>query len=63
MENDEVFLKFDLEKYKGKWVVVCETDIVSFGENAKEVYEDALRKCKGKKLMIAKVPEEQTMIY
>jgi lipocalin len=62
-ENNDVFLKIDLENYRGKWVVICEADIVSFGDNAKEVYEDALKKRKGKKLMIAKVPEEQTMIY
>ncbi len=61
--NYEVFIKTDFGKYKGKWVAICEESIVSVGENAKETYKDAEKKCPNKKILIAKVPEEQTMIY
>ena len=61
--NYEVFMKEGFERYKGKWVAICEEDIVSSGENAKETFEKAQEACPGKKIMIAKVPEEHTMIY
>ncbi len=61
--NSEVFSKIDLERYQGKWVAICETDIVCYGENAKETFEEAKKRCINKKIIIARVPEEQTMIY
>jgi len=61
--NYGVFMKESFEKYKGKWVAICEKDIVSAGENAKETFEKAQKICPGKKIMIARVPEEQTMIF
>ena len=61
--GSDIFTKLDIKKYKGKWVAICETDIVSFGEDAKKTFDDAKRKCPTKKIVIARVPEEQTMIY
>ncbi|MFA7708071.1 MAG: DUF5678 domain-containing protein [Candidatus Pacearchaeota archaeon] len=61
--NSEIFAKINLGNYKGKWVAICETDIVSFGENAKKTFEEAQKKCPNKRIVIARVPEEQTMIY
>lgn len=58
-----IFAKIDLEKYEGKWVAICETEIVGYGENAKKTFEEAKKKCMNKKIIIARVPEEQTMIY
>lgn len=61
--NYDVFMNINIEKYKGKWIAVCESHVVSSGENAKKTYEEAQKKCPNKKILIAKVPEEQTMIY
>jgi len=61
--NYDVFLSSDLEEYKGKWVAICEEDIVCSGENAKDTFEEAQKKCPKKKIMIARIPEEQTMIF
>ena len=66
MENDsnyEVFMKSNFDKYKGKWVAICESNIVCSGDNAKKTFEEAQKKCPNKKILIVKVPEEQTMIY
>ena len=59
----DIFTKINIEEYKGKWVAICETDIVCYGENAKKTFEEAQKKCKNKKIIIARVPEEGTMIY
>ncbi|MCX6750015.1 MAG: DUF5678 domain-containing protein [Candidatus Pacearchaeota archaeon] len=61
--SQKIFAKIDLEKYEGKWVAICELDIICYGENAKTTFEEAQKKCKNKKIIIARVPEEGTMIY
>ena len=62
-KNYEVFMKINFEEDKGKWVALCESNIVSFGENAKKTFEEAQKKYPNKKILIAKIPEEQTIIY
>jgi|WetSurMetagenome_2_1015567.scaffolds.fasta_scaffold608229_2 hypothetical protein len=59
----KAFNSIDFKEYEGKWVAICETDIVCFGENAKKTFEEAQKKCKNKKIIIARVPEQETMIY
>lgn len=61
--DSEVFSKLDFEKYKGKWIAICDEDIVSSGENAKIIFEEAYKKYPKKRIVIARVPEEQAMIY
>ena len=61
--NYDVFIKEDFEKYKGKWVAICERNIVSVGGNAKDTFKKAQQKYPDKKVMIIRVPEEQTMIF
>lgn len=62
-DSKQVLSKIDVETYNGKWVAICETDIVCYGENAKETFQEAQKKCESKKIIIARVPEEGTMIY
>ena len=57
------FLKTDLDKYNGEWVVICENKIVSHGNNLKKIVDEAKRECGNKKFLIAKVPSEETMIF
>ncbi len=61
--NYNAFLQFDLESYEGKWVVLCDENIVVVGDNVNEILNEAKKKCPNKRLMLAKVPEEGTMIY
>lgn len=61
--KDMVFASIDLKKYEGMWVAICETEIIHYGKNAKETFEEAKRREPHKKIIIARVPEEQTMIY
>ncbi len=61
--NYNVFMSSNLENFKGKWIAICEENIVSFGDNAKKTFEEAQEKYPKKKIMIARVPEEQTMIF
>lgn len=56
--NYNVFMSSDLENFSGKWIAICEENIVSFGDDAKKTFEEAQKKCPKKKVMIARVPEE-----
>lgn len=61
--NYEIYLKTDLEKYRGQWIAICDKGIVARGSNAKEVYKDAINKFPNKKIMLVKVPEDEAMIF
>jgi len=63
ISNSDIFIEINLEEHKGKWVAICDTNIICYGENAKATFEEAKKKCVNKKIIIARVPEEQTMIY
>lgn len=61
--NYEVYLKTDLSEYTGKWIAICDGRIISIGKNAKEVFREAQLKEPNKKIMLIKVPEEETAIF
>jgi len=61
--NYEVFLKADFKHYIGKWVAICNEGIAASGDNAKLVYKEAQMRFPGKKIMLAKVPEKESMIF
>ena len=61
--NYEIYLKTDLEKYHGQWIAICDKGIVAMGDNAKEVYKEAVKKFPNKKIMLVKVPEDEAMIF
>jgi len=61
--NYEVFLKADLSEYVGKWIAITDEGVVASGSNAKEVMNHAIALHPKKKITLAKVPEEETMIY
>lgn len=62
-ENYDIFLKVDFKNYFGKWVAICDSKIVSSGENAKITFEEAQKRYPSNKILITRVPEEQTMIF
>ncbi len=57
----EFYVKTDLSKYKGKYIAIVEDKVVSSGENAREVWEEAKRKT-GKIPTLAKIPKEEALI-
>lgn len=56
------FLSANLEGFKGKWIIVCDEHIISSGDDIKKIIEEANEKQPGKKFLLARVPEEGTMI-
>ena len=65
MENNnyELFLKSDVSEYIGEWIAICDNKIVSHGKKVKEVLKEANNKCPGKRPLIARIPEKETMIF
>lgn len=57
----DFFVKSDLSKYKGQYIAIVDDKVVSSGENAKKVWEEAKKKT-GKIPTIAKIPKEETLI-
>ncbi|OGJ22333.1 hypothetical protein A3K73_03820 [Candidatus Pacearchaeota archaeon RBG_13_36_9] len=62
-KNYELFLKSDVSEYIGEWVAICDKKIVAHGKNVKEVVKEASQKCYGKRPLIARIPEKETMIF
>lgn len=57
------FLETDLDNYKGEWITICDNNVISHGNNLKEIVEEAKKKCGNKKFLITRVPSEETMIF
>jgi len=51
------------EQIKGKWVILLDNHIIASGDDIKELIKEAEKKYPNKKFILAKVPEEGTMIY
>lgn len=61
--NYETYLHTNLEKHRGKWIIIFDENIIAVGNDIKKILEEAGEKHPNKKFMLAKVPEEGTMIY
>ena len=57
----EFYVKADLSKYEGKYVVIIDDKVVASGDTAK-IWEEVKKKFPNKKPMLAKVPREETLI-
>jgi len=55
--------KLAIDNLRGKWVVLLDENIIAFGEDVKKILEEAKEKYPTSKLILAKVPEEGTLIY
>lgn len=62
-KNYEFFMKTDLSHYIGKWIAICNQKIVSSGNDPKQVFQEAKRKCPSERPLLTKVPEKETMIF
>ncbi|MBI9018788.1 MAG: succinyl-CoA synthetase subunit alpha [Phycisphaerae bacterium] len=64
-ENDEnysAYLTANLEEYKGKWIILCDEHVIASGDDIKDIVKKAQTECPHKKFLLARVPEEGTMI-
>jgi hypothetical protein len=62
-QNYEFFLKTDVSSFIGEWIAICDQRIVSHGNDAKKVFEEAKKKCPKVRPLLTKVPEKDTMIF
>ncbi|MBM3234363.1 succinyl-CoA synthetase subunit alpha [Candidatus Pacearchaeota archaeon] len=62
-QNYELFLRADVSSYIGEWIAICDGKIVAHSNNVKEVLSKANAKCPGKKPLIARIPDKETMIF
>ncbi|MFH1771158.1 MAG: DUF5678 domain-containing protein [archaeon] len=63
MDNYQFFMKTNVNQFVGQWIAVCDKKIVSHGKSAKKVFEQAQKECPGKKPLLTKVPDKETMIF
>lgn len=62
-QDYEWFLKANLSRYKGKYVAFANKKVLASGENAKEVYQNALKKVAPNiKPSLAKIPTEGMLV-
>jgi len=62
MNNSDFFTHNTFDQYKGQWIAIANAKIVVAGTNAKEVYEKAKKQTK-EKVILAKIPSHDTMLY
>ncbi len=62
-KNFDAYLAANLNDYTGEWVIFCEGKLIAHDENLKNAVDKAQAIVGQKRLMIAKVPEKETMIY
>ena len=58
----EFFLKADLSRYNGKYIIIIDDKVVASGDTAK-IWEEVKKKFPYKKSMLAKIPTDDTLIY
>lgn len=56
------FSKADFNVYAGKYVAIIEKKVVSFGDNAKKVWDEAKKKFPDKTPTLAKIPKEELLV-
>ena len=61
MSTQKILPKIDVSKYKGQWIVVCESKVVANGKDLTKLKND-IKNCK-KTPTIARIPSEGILIY
>ncbi len=51
------------DKIKGRWVILLDERVIASGDDIKVIIKEAQEKHPNKQFILAKVPEEGTMIY
>ena len=61
--NYQFFMKANLESYIGQWIAICKNKIVSHGNDAVKVFEEAKKKFPKERPLLTRVPDKETMIF
>ena len=61
--NYQFFMKENMDKFIGEWVAICDNKIISHGENVKEVFSEAKKKCPNKRPLLTRILDKETMIF
>ncbi len=61
-ESYSYFLKADVKSYVGEWIAIVDNQIIAHGKDAKKVYDEAVKKSGGKRPLITRIPDKETMI-
>lgn len=61
-KNYEWYIETNVSKYEGKWIAIVNQKVVSVGEDAKKVYNEAKEKYREEKPSLAKVPTKDTLV-
>ncbi len=59
----DFFIDTNLNSYKGEWIAIVDSQIVSHGKDLKKVVQEAREKHGNEKFLLAKVPSSETMIF
>lgn len=60
--NYDYFIKLDTSSYKGEWIAIADSKIISHGSDAQKVYTNAKRKYRRSNISLAKVPDQQVLV-
>lgn len=64
MDKDyQFFLTTDIDPYIGQWVAICNQQIVSHGNDVREVFREAKEQFPRKQPLMVRVPDKETMIF
>ena len=56
-------MKTDVSSYTGKWIAICNNQIIASGRDVKKVYKKAKEKFPKKRPLITRIPDKATMIF
>ncbi len=59
--NYDFFVRTNTSNYQGQWVAIAGKKIVSHGNDAQKVYENAKKKT-STQISLAKVPDKQVLV-
>lgn len=64
VSDSKRFMEMDLSGYEGEWIAMYKGEIVAHGKDFKEVAERAEKEIpRNRRPFIAKVPEDQVMLF
>ncbi len=61
--NYQGYLKSDMSGYIGQWVAIAGGTVIAHGIDVKLVAEQATARASGRKFLLARIPDKESMIF
>ena len=61
-KNYRTFLKVDTRRFRGEWIALVDKKVVAHGKKADVIYNRAAKQYPPKKISLAKIPEQETLV-